>query len=214
MSAQQNLGTTWSVTLNMMLMCMINSTVQYQKYCLNAARFHRSDEEKKGIQVGETRYGWKYISLNNTVSFSTLDLEPPSSPATLLPVAIGGDRGDVLNTANLHTRTSESPKGGLGTWNKHQSVQRNISTQDDSVGKQWGMGWERCHGRTTMVGRTTLMAEKSIHQECGNGTNAGATATTSSSVSSSWPKWCQVQSTSRGELVGRLVGCFRRASWG
>ena len=142
MSAQQNLRTAWSMTLNMMLMCMINSTVQYQKYCLNAARFHRSDEEKKGIQVGETRYGWKYISLNNTVSFSTLDLEPPSSPATLLPVAIGGDRGDVLNTANLHTRTSESPKGGLGTWNKHQSVQRNISTQDDSVGKQWEMGWD------------------------------------------------------------------------
>ena len=50
--------------------------------------------------------------MNNTVA---LDLEPPSSPATLLPVAIGGDRGDVLNAAKLHTGTGESSKSGLGT---------------------------------------------------------------------------------------------------
>ena len=53
--------------------------------------------------------------MDNTVSFSTLDLEPPSSPATLLPVAIRGDRGDIFNTTNLHTRTGESSKSGLGT---------------------------------------------------------------------------------------------------
>ena len=56
-------------------------------------------------------------------SVNRSDLEPPSSPATLLPVAIGGDRGDVLNAANLHTGTSESPKSGLRTCNAHQAVQ-------------------------------------------------------------------------------------------
>ena len=73
------------------------------------AHFHRSDEKRRDeIHVGNG----KYISMNNTVA---LDLEPPSSPATLLPVAIGGDRGDVLNAAKLHTGTGESSKSGLGT---------------------------------------------------------------------------------------------------
>ena len=44
-----------------------------------------------------------------------VDLEPPSSPAALLPVAIGGDRGDVLDAANLHSGTGEGAESGLGT---------------------------------------------------------------------------------------------------
>ena len=41
-------------------------------------------------------------------------LEPASTTTSLLPGGVGGDGGAVLNAADLHASTSESPEGALG----------------------------------------------------------------------------------------------------
>ena len=52
------------------------------------------------------------------IGLGSLDLKPATTSTTLLSGAVSGDGSAVLDTANLHTSTSQSSEGALGsgTW--------------------------------------------------------------------------------------------------
>lgn len=45
-----------------------------------------------------------------------MHLETTTTATTLAASGIGRGRGDILDSSNLHSGTSESAKSGLGSW--------------------------------------------------------------------------------------------------